>query len=53
MEDNGLIIHSVPEDTVEKWRSLVDEGFEMLVGVTISREIYEQAIEVLRDFRNP
>lgn len=53
MEENGLIIHRVPEDIVAQWRALVDQGFDMLVGETISREIYEQAIEILEEYRSP
>ncbi|UCF96923.1 MAG: TRAP transporter substrate-binding protein DctP [Spirochaetaceae bacterium] len=52
MEDNGLVIHSVTEDTIEQWRNLVDQGFSMLVGDTISPEIYEQTMAILREYRN-
>lgn len=53
MEENGLIIHRVPEYIVAQWRDLVDQGFDMLVGETISREIYEQAVEILEEYRGP
>jgi TRAP-type C4-dicarboxylate transport system substrate-binding protein len=53
MKDNGLIVHRVPEDIVEQWRALVAQGFGMLVGETISREIYEQAVDILEEYRNP
>lgn len=53
MKANGLIIHPVPEDTVEKWQNIVDQGFAMLIGATISKDIYEQALEILEDFRGP
>jgi TRAP-type C4-dicarboxylate transport system substrate-binding protein len=53
MQANGLIIHRVPEDIVKQWRALVDDGFEMLVGETISREIYRQAVEILEEYRQP
>jgi TRAP-type C4-dicarboxylate transport system substrate-binding protein len=52
MKDNGLIIHLVPEDVVEEWQALVHQGFEMIVGDTISREIYEQAAAILEYFRS-
>ena len=53
MEENGLTIHRVPDHVVERWRALVDQGFDMLVGETISREIYEQAVEILEEYRSP
>ena len=53
MEDNGLIIHSVPEYVMEQWRALADQGFDILVGQTISRETYEQAMEILKNYRSP
>ncbi len=52
MQKNGLIIHSVPDDTIEKWRNIVDRGFSILIGNTISREIYDQALAALEEYRN-
>ena len=53
MQDNGLIIHPVPEEIMLQWRALADRGFDMLVGETISREVYEQAVEILEEYRGP
>jgi TRAP-type C4-dicarboxylate transport system substrate-binding protein len=52
MKENGLVIHRVPEESVEKWRELADVGFSMLIGNTISAEIYQQAMSVLEEYRN-
>jgi TRAP-type C4-dicarboxylate transport system substrate-binding protein len=52
MQKNGLIIHSVPDDTLEKWRNIVDRGFSMLIGDTISRDIYDQALAAVEEYRN-
>jgi len=52
MVDNGLVIHAVSEPDLQKWRSIADRGFSMLIGDTISPEIYQRAIEVLEEYRN-
>ena len=52
MKESGLVIHRVPDDTLSRWRNIVEEGFGLLIGDTISREIYEQALLILEDYRN-
>jgi TRAP-type C4-dicarboxylate transport system substrate-binding protein len=52
MKENGLVIHPVSTESLEKWRELVDAGFSMLIGDTISAEIYEQTMEILQEYRN-
>jgi hypothetical protein len=52
MKDNGLVIHRISEDSLEKWQEIVDTGFSMLIGDTISAEIYEQAMAILEEYRN-
>ena len=52
MKENGLVVHSVPEETLSRWRSMVEKGFGLLIGDTISRELYEQALLILEDYRN-
>jgi TRAP-type C4-dicarboxylate transport system substrate-binding protein len=52
MKENGLVIHSVSRDTLEEWRDIADTGFSMLIGDTISEEIYEQAMTILEEYRN-
>ena len=48
-----MIIHPVPEYVMEQWRALAEQGFDILVGETISRETYEQAVEILENYRSP
>jgi TRAP-type C4-dicarboxylate transport system substrate-binding protein len=52
MKDNGLVIHLVSEDNLEKWRQIAFAGFSFLIGETISPEIYEQTMDILEEFRN-
>jgi TRAP-type C4-dicarboxylate transport system substrate-binding protein len=52
MKDNGLVVHRISTDELEKWRELADAGFSMLIGETISPEIYEQAITILEEYRD-
>jgi hypothetical protein len=52
MKESGLVIHRVPDDTLSRWRNIVEEGFGLLIGDTISREIYEQARVILEEYRN-
>jgi TRAP-type C4-dicarboxylate transport system substrate-binding protein len=52
MKENGLVVHSVPDDTLSRWRTMVERGFGLLIGDTISREIYEQALLILEEYRN-
>jgi TRAP-type C4-dicarboxylate transport system substrate-binding protein len=52
MKENGLIVHSISQDDLEKWHKIVDAGFSMLIGDVISSDIYEQAIAILKEYRN-
>ena len=52
MKDNGLVIHPVSEDNLEKWRQIAFAGFSFLIGDTISPEIYEHTMDILEEFRN-
>jgi TRAP-type C4-dicarboxylate transport system substrate-binding protein len=52
MKENGLVIHSVSSETLARWRRRAGMGFSLLIGDTISREIYERALAVLKEFRN-
>ena len=52
MKENGLVIHPVPDDTLSRWRNMAEKGFGLLIGGTISREIYEQALLILEEYRN-
>jgi len=52
MKENGLVIHPISEDNLEKWRQIAVSGFSFLIGDTISPEIYEQTMDILEEFRN-
>jgi TRAP-type C4-dicarboxylate transport system substrate-binding protein len=52
MKENGLVIHSISQDSLEEWREIADVGFSMLIGDTISAEIYEEAMRILEEYRN-
>jgi len=47
MKENGLVIHSISKDGLKKWREIVDLGFSILIGDTISAEIYRKAMAIL------
>jgi TRAP-type C4-dicarboxylate transport system substrate-binding protein len=50
MEENGLVIHHVPADALEKWEELVETGLRILLGTTISRDLYEQARAIVAEY---
>ncbi|MBN1834908.1 MAG: TRAP transporter substrate-binding protein DctP [Spirochaetales bacterium] len=52
MEENGLVIHHVPPEALEKWNELVETGFSILIGDVISRDLYEQAKAILAEYRS-
>jgi len=51
MKANGLIIHDVPADAPEKWRRSAALGMGELVDKAFSREIYEEAKALIREFK--
>jgi len=52
MKQNGLVINHVPPDALRKWEELVDTGFRILIGSTISRDLYEQAQTIVAEYRS-
>jgi len=52
MKENGLVIHPVAENTLSRWRSMAEKGFGLLIGETISLEIYQEALRILEEYRN-
>jgi TRAP-type C4-dicarboxylate transport system substrate-binding protein len=52
MLENGLVIHHVPPEALEKWEKLVETGFQILIGPVISRELYEKARAIVADYRS-
>ncbi len=51
MKKNGLIIHEAPADSLAKWKEAAEKGMGELVGKVFSREIYEQLLQILQEFR--
>jgi len=51
MKKNGLIIHEAPADSLAKWKEAADKGMDELVGKVFSKEIYEQLLQILQEFR--
>jgi TRAP-type C4-dicarboxylate transport system substrate-binding protein len=51
MKENGLIIHEPPADAPEKWRAAASAGMADLEGKAFSREIYEQILALLREYK--
>lgn len=52
MKDNNLVIINLPADVAEKWRLVASKGTDMLVGKTFSRDIYNQTLELIKEFRS-
>jgi TRAP-type C4-dicarboxylate transport system substrate-binding protein len=51
MKDNGLIIDEGPQDALEKWRDFAARGLGELVGKAFSREIYDEVLVNVEEFR--
>ena len=50
MEENGLVVHPVPDTIVEEWNSITT-GFRKLGGELVDREAYEKVKFHLEEFR--
>jgi len=51
MLENGLITNPVTETEKEQWRNAFMEGFDLVVGKSFSKEIYEAILKHLEDYR--
>jgi len=51
MKENGLIIDEPPADALEKWRAAASIGMDELTGKAFSREIYDQVLSIIQEFR--
>ncbi len=51
MKQNGLIVHELPADALAKWRNAVALGMDELIGKAFSKEIYDQMIKILNEYR--
>lgn len=48
MLDNGLTINEVGTEAVDRWKDIVVDGYDLLVGSAISEEVYE-TVKAYRD----
>jgi TRAP-type C4-dicarboxylate transport system substrate-binding protein len=51
MQENGLIVHEPPADALEKWRAASMKGLEVIAGKAYPKEILDQVVALLREFR--
>ncbi len=51
MKKHDLMINPVPPDAMEKWRAVSDKGLDVLIGRAFSKNVYDQVIGYLNDFR--
>lgn len=51
MKDNGLIVHDPPAAALAKWRTSADGAVSGLLGPVFSKEIYDQIMGYVRDYR--
>ncbi len=51
MKQHGLVIHPVSPAVEREWKQLMDQGLDLIMGKSISREIYAQVRGYLNDFR--
>ena len=52
MKDHGLIVHAVPEEAEEEWRTLVREkGYPVFVGPRFSKEMFNTVRRLLDEYR--
>ncbi len=51
MKEHGLIIHDPPPDAMEKWRERAAESVDNLVRTAFSKEIYDQILRHIQEFR--
>ena len=51
MKKNDLKINQVPADAVELWKAASAKGMDVLVGKAFSKEIYDQLLQHLKEYR--
>ena len=51
MIDNGLTINEVNDEAMAEWQVLVEKGHEILIGQSISPEIYEKILGYRDEYR--
>ena len=53
MIEHGLVINEVPKEAVAKWKAASNKGVDVLIGKAFSKEVYDQVIQHLEEFRKP
>ncbi len=51
MKDNGLVVHEAPADAWDRWRVLSLKAIDKMVGAAYPKEIYDQAVALLEEYR--
>ena len=51
MKEYGLVVHDVPPEAQADWGTLVERGFELVVGKSFSRETYDLITDALAEYR--
>lgn len=51
MQENGLVIHDAPAEALNKWREVSVKGMDELVDKVFSRDVYNQVLQHLKEFR--
>ena len=51
MKDNGLVVHDPPPGAMAKWRESAGKAVEGLLGSVFSKEIYDQVMGYVREYR--
>lgn len=51
MKDNGLVVHEPSPEAMAKWRTAADRAVQGLVGPVFSKEVYDQVVGCVRDYR--
>jgi TRAP-type transport system periplasmic protein len=51
MKDNKLVVHDAPAAALVKWREAADRAVSGLLGPVFSKEIYDQIMGYVQDYR--
>jgi len=51
MKKHKLVINPVPPDALERWRAASDKSMDVLLGKAFSKDVYDQVMRHLNDFR--
>lgn len=51
MKKHKLVVNPVPPDALERWRAATNKGMDVLLGRAFSKDVYDQVMRYLNDFR--